>query len=120
MKSITPHAAMLAGSHGVGPRFRAMQVYSSDEEFDVVLATQGETREQQRLASSHGAPTSVAEPNWCPPSRCFFHHLRRRLWATMWDTNRCSNMHALIWMERDGMTSGSMACEMENVRLVRF
>ena len=53
MKSITPHAAMLAGSHGVGPRFRAMQVYSSDEEFDVVLATLGETREQQRLAWSH-------------------------------------------------------------------
>ena len=71
MKSITPHAAMLAGCHGVGPRFRAMQATPSDEEFDVVLATQGETREQQRLASSHDSPTSVAVPSWCPPSRCF-------------------------------------------------
>ena len=52
MKSITPRAAILARSHGVGPRFRAMQVYSSDEEFDVVLAMLGETREQQRLAWS--------------------------------------------------------------------
>ena len=28
-------------------------------------------------------------------------------------------MHALIWMGRDGITSGSMACEMENsIRLM--